>query len=48
MTISTEHLPDDVERIPAVVKGMVPSYRTECDHCVFLKGVVRPEAIYFY
>lgn len=48
MSISSEHLPDDTEKIPILVKSLVPSYRWECGPCVYDGAHARPEALYFF
>lgn len=48
LAIATEHLPDDAEKIPQVVRGIVPAYRTECGPCEYDDGHIRPQVLYFY
>src|SRR4029079_7865412 len=49
LAISSEHLPDDVERIPALVNQLVPGrYRTEYAYCLFDRPFhAKPNALHF-
>jgi len=50
MAISMEHLPDDVEAIPAVIERLWPGSKTECGPCVWVKtglvNAVRPDVVF--
>ena len=48
LAIATEHLPDDADKIPQAVHGIVPAYRVECGPCEFANGHIRPQVLYFY
>lgn len=47
LAIATEHLPDDVVKIPETIKGIVPDYSTACGPCEFEAGRFRPQVLYF-
>ncbi len=49
LAISSEHLPDDVERIPALVNELVPGRcRTEYSYCLFDRPFhAKPNALQF-
>ena len=50
MAISTEHLPDDVDAIPALIARLWPGSKTECGPCVWVKtglvNRVRPDVVF--
>jgi FkbM family methyltransferase len=50
MAISTEHLPDDVDAIPALIERLWPGSKTECGPCVWVKtglvNRVRPDVVF--
>ena len=50
MAISSEHLPDDVQSIPALVNGLVPGrYRMEYGRCFYVKPFYAPpNVLHFY
>jgi FkbM family methyltransferase len=47
LAMATEHLPDDPERIAAIVHGFRPDYTTRCNDCSTKDGRVRPEVLLF-
>jgi FkbM family methyltransferase len=48
LSIAAYHLPDDTEKLPAVILGTVPSYSTQCTQCgPDTNGRVVPEVILF-
>lgn len=48
MSISSEHLPDDVERIPAVVREIEPEYKLEYADCQDQGSRVMPLVLQFF
>jgi FkbM family methyltransferase len=50
MAISSEHLPDDMESIPALVSDLVPGrYRMEHGYCFYVKPFYAPpNVLHFY
>ncbi|HKW99686.1 MAG TPA: FkbM family methyltransferase [Bryobacteraceae bacterium] len=48
MAIATEHLPDDPEKIPQVIRSIAPEYKTACGPCEYADGHIRPQVLYFY
>ena len=48
MSISSEHLPDDVEKIPAVVREIEPAYRLEYADCQDQGSRVTPLVLQFF
>ena len=48
MAIATEHLPDDPEQIPQVIRSISPAYKTECGPCEYDNNHIRPQVLYFY
>lgn len=47
LTIATEHKPDDFSAIPALIRSIQPSYRTECGPCVIQFGRIQPYTMQF-
>ena len=48
LSISTEHLPDDPVKIPAVIRKLWAGYQMACGPCLETKdGHVRPDVLYF-
>jgi FkbM family methyltransferase len=47
LAIVSEHLPDDPERIPAIVHGFRPDYKVRCGVCFQKNGRIRPEVLLF-
>ena len=48
MSISSEHLPDDVQKIPAVVREIEPAYRLEYADCQDQGSRVTPLVLQFF
>jgi FkbM family methyltransferase len=48
LSIAAEHLPDDPERIPQVVRGISSGYKVQPGACQDYVERVRPEVLYFY
>jgi len=50
MAISLEHRPIDIEEIPALIRSLWPSLKTECGSCVWvgtaLVDRVQPDVLY--
>jgi FkbM family methyltransferase len=47
--LSPEHFSDDMERLPAIVKAIDPSYKTGgSERCICGSGIVRPAGLYLY
>jgi len=47
LAIAAEHLPDDGETIPLVVRNLSPAYQVECGPCVDLGNATTPDVLYF-
>ena len=47
LALSTYHLPDDPDRLPALVREGWNGYREKCGPCTFDKGIFRPDVMYF-
>ncbi len=47
LAIVCEHLPDDPEQIPAIVRGFRPDYTVRCNDCSMRGGRIRPEVQLF-
>jgi FkbM family methyltransferase len=47
LTIATEHKPDDFSAIPALLRGIVPSYTAQCGPCVVQFGRLQPYTMQF-
>jgi FkbM family methyltransferase len=47
LSLCTYHLPDDPERIPALVRQAWSGYKMECGPCAQYKGYIRPDVVYF-
>ena len=47
LALSSYHLPDDPDRLPALVREGWSGYREECGPCAFDKGIFRPDVMYF-
>lgn len=48
LAIAAYHLPDDPEKIPAVVFQAWPGYTMQCGPCGQTTGGIRPEVLFFY
>jgi FkbM family methyltransferase len=48
LAIATEHLPDDAEKIPQVIRSIVPGYHIECGPCEYADNHIRPQVLRFY
>lgn len=48
LAIATEHLPDDPEQIPIVVRNLWSGYQMQCGPCYGLHGRVAPDVQYFH
>jgi FkbM family methyltransferase len=48
MALSAYHLPDDPQKIPALVRQAWSGYRMECGSCVVNWTAVRPEVLFFF
>jgi FkbM family methyltransferase len=47
LSVATENLPDDIDRVPETVKGMVPEYRFQAGPCRKVrKFMIRPEVVH--
>jgi FkbM family methyltransferase len=47
LTIATEHKPDDFSAIPALIRSIQPSYKTECGPCVAQFDRLQPFTMQF-
>jgi FkbM family methyltransferase len=47
LAIATEHLPDDPEQIPILVRTLWSGYRMQCGPCYGLHGRMAPDVQYF-
>jgi FkbM family methyltransferase len=49
VAISPEHFDDDMVRLPAIVKGIDPSYRQGgTDRCICSNGIIRPAGLFLF
>ena len=48
MAIATEHLADDAEKIPEVIRSILPAYQTECGPCEYADSHIRPQVLQFF
>ena len=48
LSIATEHLTDDAVAIPALIRSIVPGYRTECGPCEWSQNSIRPQVAYLF
>jgi FkbM family methyltransferase len=48
MTVSLEHRPSDVDRIPALVHRLWPEYLAECGPCTNVSGIIQPEELFVH
>jgi hypothetical protein len=46
MTISLEHRPSDVDRIPELVHRLWPEYVAVCGACTNVSGIIQPEELF--
>jgi FkbM family methyltransferase len=47
LAIATEHLPDDPERIPELVRRLWSGYRMQCGPCYQMQGRIAPDVQYY-
>ena len=47
LAVATEHLVDDGDQIPVVMRNLAPSYKVECGPCDDLVSYLTPDVLYF-
>ncbi len=48
MAIAVYHKEEDPDQLPLLVRRAWPGYRVECGPCREVKGVIRPDVLYFH
>jgi FkbM family methyltransferase len=47
LSVSSYHRPDNVVKIPLLIRKAWPGYRVECGQCTVVNGRIRPDILYF-